>query len=94
MTNASPALPVDDLDPPGMSWWRYPMVWLVISGPVLVVVASFTSGFIAWHHGDTVVSSYRSGAPQAAEDVDTPADPKSLMAPAMKARNHAATPEK
>lgn len=22
-------------------WWRHPMVWLVISGPLLVVVAGF-----------------------------------------------------
>jgi hypothetical protein len=80
--------------PPAMPWWRYPMVWLVIAGPFVVVLASFASAFVAWHHGDPVVTMSRSRAEQAADDVDAPADPKSMLAPALKARNHAATPRR
>ena len=32
----------------GKPWWRYGMVWLVISGPLMVVVASFVSAWLAW----------------------------------------------
>jgi hypothetical protein len=78
--------------PSVVPWWRFTMVWLVIAGPATVVLASLASAFVAWHHGDPVVTMSRPGTAQAADDVDTPADPKSMLAPALKARNHAATP--
>jgi len=34
-------------------WWRFGMVWFVIAGPALVVVAGFTTMAIAFHHADT-----------------------------------------
>lgn len=66
-------------------WWRYPLVWMVISGPALVVVASLVTGAVAWHTMDQVVGS-------GAEGVPTPSDPTQADAPALKARNHAASP--
>jgi hypothetical protein len=58
-------------------WWRHGMVWLVISGPALVIVAGFATLAIAIAHPDPVLPT--SGATAAAE-------------PAVQARNHAATP--
>lgn len=69
-------------------WWRHPMMWLVIGGPTLVVVASMATLTLAITHPDPVVQSTsavdRSGV--AADEITDAA-----KAPAMKARNHAAT---
>jgi uncharacterized protein len=74
-----------DGDP--VAWWRYPMVWLVVGGPLAVVVASLATAFIAAHGADPVLGpeerggiSERSSMPEA-------------MTPALQARNHAATPK-
>lgn len=69
-------------------WWRVSMVWLVISGPALVVLASVASAVIAWHAIDPVLVRSDVQATQAAQT-----DPKSTMAPALRGRNHAATPD-
>lgn len=66
-------------------WWRYPLVWMVIAGPALVVIASIASAAVAWRQMDTVVGS-------GVESVPTQADPTRADAPAQKARNHAASP--
>lgn len=70
----------------GLPWWRFRMVWFALAGPVLVVVASFATMAIAFRHADAVI-------------VDTPAAQKArgahlagANAPALQARNHAATP--
>ena len=69
------------LESPAPPWWRVGMVWLVLAGPAAVVVASFVTMRVAWTHIDPVISEPVS---QAAEDPS--------LTPAMKARNHAATP--
>ena len=33
-------------------WWNFGMVWVVIAGPALVVVASFATMAVAFHHAD------------------------------------------
>jgi hypothetical protein len=66
-------------------WWRHGMVWLVISGPLSVVVASLVSGFIAWHGADPVLTREEGPDPAA---IKAGAD---AMTPALPARNHAAT---
>lgn len=81
-TNAAPT------DRP-LPWWRSGMVWLVIGGPLAVVVASIATAVVAWTHIDPVVSGKGQGP---AEEVATTADPKDPLAPAQKARNHVATP--
>ena len=63
------------------------MVWLVIAGPLAVVVASCITLAIAWTHIDPVIS----GAGAADADQRVPSGPS---APAQQARNHAATPQK
>ena len=69
-----------------LPWWRYAMVWLVIAGPLAVVVASFVTLGIAWMNIDPVISDAPSGAQQRVLSGST--------APAQLARNHAATPQK
>ncbi len=78
-----------DSDLPGSGpWWRHPMMWLVVGGPGIVVIAAIATLMLAVIHPDPVVSdaSVTERARVAAEEEADPA-----MAPAMKARNHAAT---
>jgi hypothetical protein len=72
----------------GKAWWQYPLLWMVIGGPVVVVVASFVTFWLAWRSPDALVSEnyYREGI----QINRTLADKKLL--PALAGRNHAATP--
>jgi hypothetical protein len=71
-----------------LPWWKYGYVWLIISGPLLVVVASFTSLYLAITRPDQVVDDYyRKGI----EINKTMMGQGASLAPAMLARNHAAT---
>lgn len=71
-------------------WWRHGYVWLIISGPAAVVVASLLTGYIALTRQDPVVSDdyYRQGI----EINKTLAHGGKAALPAMQGRNHAATP--
>jgi hypothetical protein len=59
-------------------WWRLPIVWMVIAGPAIVVVASFTTLALAILNPDPVLQ-----APPARVAGEVPAE---------QARNHAAAP--
>lgn len=63
-------------------WWRVGMVWLVLGGPALVVVAAVATAVIAVRGADPVITN-------------APAIPKAgqvdSSTPAAQARNHAAT---
>jgi hypothetical protein len=59
-------------------WWREPMLWLVLGGPLAVVVAGIVTAVIAVRGSDPVLS--RSSEPLGSDT------------PAVQARNHAATP--
>jgi hypothetical protein len=73
-------------EPTGRRWWAYGHVWLVIAGPLLVVVASFVTYYLAARGQDPVLST---GA-----QVTAPVEgPGNALAPAVQARNHAATGE-
>ena len=68
-------------------WWRHGHVWLVISGPAVVVVASFLTLYLAITRGDPVVDErYYQAAESAGQQTSA-----TSLAPAMQARNHAAT---
>ncbi|MDY0747359.1 nitrogen fixation protein FixH [Paucibacter sp. R3-3] len=60
-------------------WWRVRMMWLVVMGPALVVVASFVTLALAVHGADPPLPP------------DTASHAHALT-PAQLARNHAATP--
>jgi uncharacterized protein len=66
------------IDLPRWPWWRVPVVWLVLGGPALVVVASFVTLALALARPDPVLP-----LGPAAGSADTPA---------VQARNHAANP--
>jgi uncharacterized protein len=67
-------------------WYRYPLVWMVISGPLIVVVASLISAYVAIHGQDPVL--LREEIPANQKDMRTGAN---ALTPALQARNHAAT---
>ena len=66
-------------------WWSFAHVWLVIAGPAVVVVASFVTLYLAMHSPNTVLEVEPSAQAQQR------ATAEASMAPAMLARNHAAT---
>lgn len=82
MKQGSEHLP--EREAPAASWWRHGMVWLVIGGPAVVVVAAVVTAVIAYRGADIVVVD----SPSARQSTTTP----SAETPAMQARNHAATP--
>jgi hypothetical protein len=71
------------------AWWKYGHVWLVISGPLVVVVASLVTGWIALKWQDPVLAAdyYRQGI-----EINKTLQQQGSLAPALSARNHAATP--
>jgi len=70
--------------------WRQPMVWLVVAGPVTVVIASFFTLSLAIRHPDPPLELRHSQA-QAADDVADLRAREGDPVPALVARNHAAT---
>lgn len=82
--------------PGGRRWWREPMMWLVVGGPLLVVVAGIATMVLAVRAPDPLVASdyYRRGLEinkTLAEQQEATPLPEGLR-PALQARNHAATP--
>ncbi len=68
-------------------WYRHGMVWLLIAGPALVIVAGVITAAIAMRSPDPVLAN---DAYEFGQKTDDSAQ-RSLL-PAQKARNHAATP--
>lgn len=75
-------------DQPGSPWWKHGYVWLVISGPAVVVVAALVTVWIAARSPDAVLAADHDR--RTAEARKGMAD-HALM-PALQGRNHAATP--
>ena len=73
----SPVEPAAGTSP---AWWRLPIVWMVIGGPALVVVASFVTLALAILNPDPVLT--------------LPAARSAAEQPAVQGRNHAATPQR
>lgn len=70
-------------------WWKHGHVWLLIAGPLLVVIASFITLYLAITRPDPVTEEdyYQKGI----EVNKTLDEQRDSLAPANKARNHAAT---
>ncbi|OWQ91552.1 hypothetical protein CDN99_10445 [Roseateles aquatilis] len=92
MNTVTTRVPGADLPSSG-PWWRHPMMWLVVGGPAIVVVASIATLTLAVTYPDPVVQHQaNSEQGRAAEDsTETVRPPPAALEPAMKARNHAAT---
>lgn len=71
-------------------WWKFGHVWMVVAGPVVVVLASFVTMYLAITRPDPVVSEdyYRQGI-EINQRLDAQA--AASLAPAVQGRNHAAT---
>jgi hypothetical protein len=63
-------------------WWRVGVMWLVVGGLGVVVAGSFALLAAALRDADAVVP----------QEIAQVASPKAPHAPALQARNHAATP--
>ena len=70
-------------------WWKYVHVWLVLSGPAIVVVAGLVTAWIAVRSPDPVLAEdyYRRGI-----EINKTLARDKAMVPALQGRNHAATP--
>lgn len=71
----------DPAAPTSGPWWRHPMMWLVVGGPLVVVVAAVITAVIAIRGADPVIDT-RAEAQAAGRQA----------LPAVQGRNHAATP--
>lgn len=70
-------------------WWTFGYVWMVIAGPAIVVVASFVTLYLAITIPDPVIDTQAQY--QSDQAVKPDAGTSHNLAPAMQARNHAAT---
>lgn len=80
---------------PPVSWWRVPHMWLVVGGPLVVVVASLITAFIAVHNADPVLDKAvfeRDREAALALEGQAQAEALIKLQPAHQARNHAASP--
>lgn len=59
-------------------WWKYGHVWLVVSGPAIVVVAGFITLYLAITRPDPLINK-------------TLESDSASRAPALQGRNHAQT---
>lgn len=77
-------------------WWRVPHMWLVVGGPLVVVVAAIATAVIAVKNPDPVLdkSAFERDL-QAAQALQGQArlDALAKLQPAGQARNHAASPQ-
>ena len=69
-------------------WWSFGMVWMIIAGPAVVVVAAFVTLYLAITIPDPVLAT-EATTPRIAQENQRRLE--EAMAPAMQARNHAAT---
>lgn len=75
---------------PVRPWWKFGHVWMIIAGPAIVVIAGFVTLYLAVQRPDPVISE--EPARRGAEVGKAPqADHPAALAPAVQARNHAAT---
>lgn len=54
------------LTPP---WWTYPYVWMILMGPVLVVMAALWTAYLAHHGADQVLMANSVGPALSAQQI-------------------------
>jgi uncharacterized protein len=74
---------------PSRPWWKFAHLWMVIAGPVLVVIASFVTLFLAIRTPETIVVD--GAQPQSGSEQSVREKQSANLLPAMTARNHAAS---
>ena len=71
-------------------WWKFGYVWMVIGGPLSVIIASFITLYFALDYPDPVIENYYVKGLEINKTL-AEEEAAAALAPAMKARNHAAT---
>lgn len=78
-----------------LPWWKVPQMWLVVGGPLVVVVASIITAMIAMDGADPVLNKeeYERDL-KSVQTLEGQARVDALikLQPAHQARNHAASP--
>ncbi len=94
--NPAPAAPPQPPQQTPQPWWKFGHVWLVIAGPAIVVVAGFITLWIAMRGADPIVAEdyYQQGLDINKTLQREQQQSEQAMQPAVKGRNHAATPDK
>lgn len=92
MSNSQAALKAGPLQTE-QKWYQNPFVWLVIGGPLLVVVASFITLYLAITHPDPAIDDYYRKGIEINKTLDAQGQESQSesMAPAIQARNHVQT---
>lgn len=74
-------------------WYREPIMWLVLGGPLIVVVASFITYGLAVSRPDPVLErDAASEAQRVGQSLSSEA--RESLEPALDARNHVASPRR
>ncbi len=87
--------PRSDTQDTAEPWWRVGPMWLVVGGPLLVVVAAIATAVIAVNGADPVLDkrAYQQTLQQARQLQGTEREAALIkLQPAHQARNHAASP--
>jgi hypothetical protein len=73
-------------------WWRESMIWLVITGPLAVVLACIVTAIFIYKHPDPPLPASITQMHPADEAAALKQATSVATTPAMTARNHAARP--
>ena len=82
---------MESKQPQGQPWYREPMMWMVLGGPLAVVIASVVTYVLVVRGSDPVLERDPISEAQRVGKELTPEQIESLQ-PAVKARNHVASP--
>jgi len=74
-----------------LPWWKHGFVWMVIAGPLVVVIASFVTFYLAVSHPNEIVYEPTKSAQKTMDQSGIVQATGIGDAPAMQGRNHAAT---
>lgn len=69
-------------------WWKFGYAWMVVGGPLAVVLASFATLYFAMSYPDPVVEDYYVKGININKRLTEQGD---ALTPAKRARNHATT---
>lgn len=69
-------------------WWKLWYMWLIVAGPLAVVIASAITLYLAITRPDDVIDDYYRKGMEINKLIDAQRDG---LSPSMEARNHAAT---
>lgn len=68
-------------------WWKHGYVWMILAGPIIVIIASFITLSLALKTPDPAIEDYYTKG----ININKTLEEKTKLSPALKARNHAAT---